>query len=542
MYTKYYNLSDKPFENTPDPFFLFLSKQHREVLSSLLYGIESAKGFILVSGDVGTGKTTLIRSLLKELNPGHIVINIINPRTTFDDIFNHLVQMLEVTVEGKNRLESIDMLRSKLETLNKEGRRAVIIIDEAHLLSKESLEEIRLLSNIENDKTKLIQIVMVGQNEIHNLLDRETQKPLKQRIVINRQLNPLDKKETIEYILHRLKVVGRSHQLFNDDALSLIWKVSGGTPRVINQICDNALLIGYALETGIIERKIIKEVISDMRPDFQKYRNYLSFFYKRRRAWAFAGIALLLLVTMRISGFTISEDLHTVTNRSLDNRSSSKSKPITANLSGPSSLDEPSSPDEIGGQVSPARSVGQSNQENPKKKVIQISPDSVKIARKDFSFSSKTILFRPNDIASSELPGKVRTIQPNEWLLSVALAEYGSTSETIIDLIQMANNNIKNIDQIYYGQKIVLPRITKDSMIVTGEGNTYHIHYASFYNFTTAQRATQRLLANGEDAFLIPSRQGQNLVFRVYIGIFSDRNEAKKLLKNLDFRFLSFLN
>jgi len=230
MYRRYYNLSNKPFENTPDPLFLFLSKQHREVLSSLLYGIESAKGFILVSGDVGTGKTTIIRSLLKELNPRHIVINIINPRITFDDIFNHLVQMLGVTIEGKNRLETIDMLRSKLETLNEEGRRAVIIIDEAHLLSKKSLEEIRLLSNIENNTIKLIQIVLVGQNEIHNLLDGETQKPLKQRIVINRQLNPLDKKETIEYILHRLKIVDRSHQLFNDNALSLIWKVSGGTP------------------------------------------------------------------------------------------------------------------------------------------------------------------------------------------------------------------------------------------------------------------------------------------------------------------------
>ena len=536
MYRRYYNLSNKPFENTPDPLFLFLSKQHREVLSSLLYGIESAKGFILVSGDVGTGKTTLIRSLLKELNPRHIVINIINPRITFDDIFNHLVQMLGVTIEGKNRLETIDMLRSKLETLNEEGRRAVIIIDEAHLLSKKSLEEIRLLSNIENNTIKLIQIVLVGQNEIHNLLDGETQKPLKQRIVINRQLNPLDKKETIEYILHRLKIVDRSHQLFNDNALSLIWKVSGGTPRLINQICDNALLIGYALEAGIIKRKIIKEVISDMRPGSQKYRNHLSFFYVRRRVWAFAGIALLLLVIMRISGFTNSEDLHTVTNHSSDNRSSSKSVPIAAKFSEPSSLDE------IGGQVSPARAVGQSSQETLKKKVIQISPDSVTMARKDFSSSAKTILFRPDDIASSELPEKVQTIQPNEWLTSVALAEYGSTSETVIDLIQMANNNIKNVHQIYCGQKIVLPQITKDSMIVTGEGNTYHIHYASFYNFRSAQKATQRLLANGEDAFFIPSRQGQNLVFRVYMHIFSDRNEAKKALKNLDFRFLPFLN
>jgi len=234
----------------------------------------------------------------------------------------------------------------------------------------------------------------------------------------------------------------------------------------------------------------------------------------------------LLLVAMRIGGFTISEDPHTVTNSSLDNRSSNKSMPIVEKFSDPSSLDE------IEGQVSPARAVGQSNQETPKKKVIRISPDS----------PSKTILFRPNDIASSESPGKVQTIQPNEWLTSVALAEYGSTSETVIDLIQMANNNIKNVHQIYYGQKIVLPQISKNSMIVQGENDNYHIHYASFYTLRPAQKATQRLIANGNEAFIVPSQHGQNLVFRVYVGFFSDMNEAKKSLKNLDFRFLSFLN
>ena len=582
MYTGYYNLTSKPFENTPDPLFLYLSRQHREVLSALLYGIDSAKGFTLVSGEVGTGKTTLIRSLLEKIDPDHIVISIINPRSTFDDVFKLLAKKLKVPINEENRLETIEKLRFKLETLNQEGHRAVILIDEAHLLSEESLQEIRLLSNIENEKFKLIQIILVGQNEIYSLLDKDSQKSLKQRIVINRQLHPLNKEETTEYIKHRLFIAGRKDKLFNDRAVTLVLRESGGIPRLINQICDNALLIGYALKTPLIDRKIIKEVINDMAPASPKKLPYPFYFLKTRKTWAIAGAIALLIVIIEVNNFSFRETIQLLmsrVNRYTDSQSLSpaftdksaseavitNSRKITfeqknrhlVNHQAPLSysikkqspdnhlnkpipvaakLFVPSLPDKIKNNNSHGHSIGENIQKPRSNKVIQISPHRVKMPNRNLASLSKTI-----DTRNSSLPSQSKTVQPNDWLASIALKAYGSSSETLIDLIQMANEDIKNINRIYSGQKIELPQITRDSMIVQGGGINFHIHYASFYNFKPAQRVIHKLIANGKKAFVVPSLQGDNMVFRVYVGILSDRNKAEKLLKSIEFKYLPFL-
>jgi type II secretory pathway predicted ATPase ExeA len=302
MYTKYYRLKKKPFENTPNPHFLFLSKKHREVLASLIYGINSAKGFILVAGDIGTGKTTLIHALLKEINPSYIIIHVINPRSTFSDLLSHLAKRLGVDLKGKDNIELIDMIRRRLEILDQKGKRAVLIIDEAHLLSEMSLEDIRLLSNIENERRKLLQIVLVGQNEIYSTLQKNNLEPLKQRLVINRTLEPLNKKETQAYIGHRLRVSGSHQQFFEKKALSLIWNKSRGIPRLINQICDNALVIGYALEARTIGLKIIKEVINDMEAG-QKYKKYGANLLFRKFKWLGVVPTAVLLIAYLATNF-----------------------------------------------------------------------------------------------------------------------------------------------------------------------------------------------------------------------------------------------
>ena len=295
MYTDYYALNCKPFENTPDPRFLFLSTQHREVLSSLIYGIDSAKGFILVAGDIGTGKTTLIHCLLREISSSHIIINIVNPRSTFNDLVDNLSKRLGIESQGRDALERSDNLCQALTAQDKAGKRVILIIDEAHLLSDEALEDIRLLSNIETDRRKLIQIILAGQTEIFQTLARESQKSLKQRIVLNRQLEPLDVKETEGYIRHRLKVAGNDGNLFSSHALNLIKKKSRGTPRVINQICDNALLIGYAMEARTIGAKIIQEVIKDMDSGHVPHGSNQSLSFLKPR-WAGAAAAICLLI------------------------------------------------------------------------------------------------------------------------------------------------------------------------------------------------------------------------------------------------------
>ena len=297
MYAKYYGLTRRPFENTPDPDFLFLSKNHREVLASLSYAINAAKGFVLVVGDIGTGKTTLIHALIKQLDPSFLILNITNPRATFNDILHYLGNKIGITAEKAGPLETVEVIQNKLETLHERGgKHAVLIVDEAHLLSDEALEDVRLISNIESEERKLIQIILVGQNELSDKLRKESLRPLQQRLVVTRRLVPLNRKETDEYILHRLRLAGKQSQLFDKKALSLIWGKSRGIPRLINQICDNALLIGYAVESRSIGGKILKEVIADMESVHTVQRHGRAFIFHRLRWIGAVAIAALLIL------------------------------------------------------------------------------------------------------------------------------------------------------------------------------------------------------------------------------------------------------
>ena len=224
--------------------------------------------------------------------------------TNFNYIVQRLAQKLDVELDGGNQPHNLEKLRLKLEEFNLKGGRAVILIDEAHLLSAEALEEIRLLSNLETEKIKLIQIVLVGQNEIYHHLEQEKLRSLKQRIVINRQLSPLGRDETFKYIEHRLKVADRDLALFDQGALKLIWQHSRGTPRLINRLCDNALLIGFAVEARTIGKKIIKEVVSDLDPCRNQIQEDLLNFLARPRIWGVVGVVLLMLAVMQINGFS----------------------------------------------------------------------------------------------------------------------------------------------------------------------------------------------------------------------------------------------
>jgi len=300
MYTRYYGLTRKPFENTPDPLFLFQSKSHREVLASLIYGIDSAKGLIVVVGDIGTGKTTLIHALLEELDPSQVILKITNPRlffakSTIGNILEYFVRELGISLDKTDSREMVETLTRELEALDKEGRRAVLIIDEAHLLSEDSLQDIRLLSNIENEKKKLIQIVLMGQNELQHKLQEESLRSFKQRISISRRLMPLGKTETEEYVTHRFRIAGRKTSLFERRALSLIFTESQGIPRLINHICDSSLVIGYAIQTNSIGAGIVKEVINDMNSiyGYKKTESTL-FFHKLSRTVLYTFLAVVV--------------------------------------------------------------------------------------------------------------------------------------------------------------------------------------------------------------------------------------------------------
>jgi len=247
MYTAFYGLREKPFSLTPDPRFLFLSDSHREALAHVLYGIEQGEGFIALTGEVGTGKTTLCRTLLQKLGDETEVAFVFNPNLTGVELLRAISSEFGMAVEGRTRAELNDQLNQFLLDTNRAGRRALLIVDEAQNLEPATLEEIRLLSNLETSTSKLLQILLFGQPELDEMLDSRELRQLRQRIAVRWALEPLNASETGEYVRHRLQVAAqRDCDLFDARAIRAIRRRSNGIPRLINVLCDRALLVGYA--------------------------------------------------------------------------------------------------------------------------------------------------------------------------------------------------------------------------------------------------------------------------------------------------------
>ena len=267
MYEQFYGLKENPFNVTPNPDYLFLGENHKEALAQLLYGVREKKGFIVITGEVGTGKTTLVHYLLDKLDGNNHTKTafLFNPKLTVNDFIQYILKDLGVRVQGQTKGEYLHNLHRYLLNAYRKDERVVLIVDEAHGLNPELLEEIRLLSNLETSKSKLLQIVLVGQPELDRTLAQPEFRQLKQRINLRCYLPPLSEKEAKEYVEKRLRTAGAKEPLFTGKALREIYSISRGTPRLINILCDNALLNGYALDKTIVDAKSVREVAKDLK-------------------------------------------------------------------------------------------------------------------------------------------------------------------------------------------------------------------------------------------------------------------------------------
>jgi type II secretory pathway predicted ATPase ExeA len=267
LYQPHFGLSQAPFNITPDPSFLYLSASHREGLAQLSYGIRARKGFVVLTGEVGTGKTTLIHALLNDLNGSAHTALIFSTIVSSADLLRTICVEFGLR-EPKRALQKIgNYLISLNEFLlgsYRKGKNCALIIDESQNLSAEVLESIRLLSNFETSTEKLLQILLVGQPELAVRLNSPELRQLKQRVVLRHHLHPLSREECWEYVFHRLKVAGGDRSILAPTALESIYSYSGGIPRVVNVLCDNALLMGYALRRRDIDAEIIREVAEDL--------------------------------------------------------------------------------------------------------------------------------------------------------------------------------------------------------------------------------------------------------------------------------------
>jgi general secretion pathway protein A len=269
LYEQFFGFTVKPFELLPDPDFLFPSRSHKRALTYLEYGIRERSGFILLTGEIGSGKTTIIRNLLKQKDEKVIVSKIHNTRVDTGQLLALINEDFGLPVDGSDKIILLRDLNDFLIRQYAVGKQPVLVIDEAQNLSEDHLEEIRLLSNLEDGKAKLLQIILVGQPELRRTLAAESLIQLRQRISINCQIHPLNRGETELYILHRMERAGnRTAVAFHEEALELIFRTSRGIPRLTNILCDYLLLTAFAAQSLEIDETMVMEVLEDL--DFEK--------------------------------------------------------------------------------------------------------------------------------------------------------------------------------------------------------------------------------------------------------------------------------
>lgn len=289
MYTEYFGLTEDPFSITPDPKYTYLSERHREALAHLLYGVTEGGGFVQLTGEVGTGKTTLCRNLLMLLPDELNIALIFNPRQTSLELVASLCDELHVDypADCTSIKVLVDRLNAYLLENHSKGRRTVAIIDEAQNLSFDALEQVRLLTNLETATQKLLRIILVGQPELHKLLSKPELRQLAQRITARYHLTPLDAAETQAYVKHRLEVAGYQRRLFTAGAMRLLPKLTGGVPRLINVLCGRAMLAAYGKQQEVINRRLLSQVAKELEGGIQRPR--------LRWAWGLAGILSVAL-------------------------------------------------------------------------------------------------------------------------------------------------------------------------------------------------------------------------------------------------------
>jgi general secretion pathway protein A len=267
MYLAFFGLNEKPFSITPDPRYLYLSERHAEAMAHLLYGVNEAGGFVQLTGEVGTGKTTIVRSLLAQAPKNAEIALILNPKMTAPEFLLTICEELGIGVPDaatESLKDLVDILSVYLLRAHAGGRRVVLVVDEAQNLAPEVLEQVRLLTNLETNTQKLLQIILIGQPELRELLARNELRQLAQRITGRYHLNPLSTDETTAYVRHRLRVAGATADIFNRFALEEIYRLSAGVPRVINVICDRALLGGYSLDRHRVTGPLVRNAASEV--------------------------------------------------------------------------------------------------------------------------------------------------------------------------------------------------------------------------------------------------------------------------------------
>ncbi len=542
MYTDFYNLKEKPFNLTPSSRFLYLGESHKEALALLTYGVVERKGFILLTGEVGTGKTTMVHALLSNLDENVQCIHLSNPLLNPQEFIDYLAySVFEKRVHFKSKAEFLIEFENHLQWCLQHNKNFVLIIDEAQKLSFELLEEVRLLSNMETADEKLINIFLVGQPELNEHLSEARCRPLLQRISIRHHISPLDPEETGNYIMTRMRVAGSRDggKIFPKSAIKMLHQCSMGYPRMINILADNALLLGYSRDVKKISSSIIKECFDDMKLDGfyvkgaekkeDRRRSDESRPVKRSRFWIWAVLFIFFLILAL--GFMTPQGkslwMQTVAffqNPSTESPAEEKSRPKEE------MQQDAEDPPEVNPDLNSRRDHSPIGEED-----VETRPVSPLLSQDTESHG----IMPQNEPEPEPEPVKIVTVKQGDTLLEMAARVYGYADENVLDSVLKHNPQITDGNWIEVGQRIVFPELNKESKR-TGQETTYTVHIASYTPFDNAGEMFQQLVKDGYEAYILPVYDpGKGKIFRITLGSFKSRNEAEAFAAALLRRGLS---
>jgi general secretion pathway protein A len=517
MYNEFYGFSEKPFEITPDPKFLYLTSSHRKALDAMIKDIKSRQGFISITGEVGTGKTTLIHSLLTSLDDKVKTVFIFHTAITFEEFLGSILRELHLEVTGKDKKTLLYQLVEYLLHIGNDEMVAVII-DEAQHLAIETLQELGKLSDLGSLASWRLQIVFVGQPEFENILNSPNLKILNQRIRIRREITTMTAEESRDYIEHRLKLVGSStSKTFTPKAISVIIEHAKGIPRIINIVCDNALLNGFSESKKIIDEKIIREVIKNLEgPSRWEFRPMRIFRFVKRthpirrerilssRLLLTAVILLFLLGLGGIVSLMFGFLRYGPSNqRSIESMWTSLFHTERPLVAAPQTT-------------------------NTKTSKVDVRYPPVESPQPDAPPSASSIRI------SNETRMESIIVKKGQDIKSLAEQYYGRSNITIADFILDSNPEITDVHLISVNQKIRMPKITEGNLIVQSSDRTYKINVGTFWSPKFAKLYRSEPSLRGKEIEIVARKATpEDTWYRVVVGKFDSEDEALKVISIL---------
>lgn len=500
MYREYFGLQLKPFSITPDPRFLYMSPGHKEALAHLLYGLKEASGFVVITGEVGTGKTTILNAFILKLPPRMPKVVVKNPHIKPENLYFLLGEAIGIPEDKRSR----DYIVNYEERLKEMGG-AILIVDESQGLSIEMLEEIRLLSNMETVNEKLVQIMLLGQQELNEKLKSPHLRQLKQRIGIKYHIPPLDSGETKDYIDHRLRVAGyvpREKALFTASALSEIYRFSKGYPRLVNILCDNALVSAYTDNVKQVTATMVRKAASDIESTYQSKKAYgqASRFRLFGGGWVSAGLKVLAAALLVAAGaWVYTRVVH-----------QDGPPPTVSRMEYEGSIaqqEDGFDPQTVAGRPEIPRKIFKQSVES---EGVDTRPDPI---------------IPPPTVQQVKDGGTVVTVGSGDTVAKLAADFYGKVDDRILKAVQQANPRISDLDIVHKGQKVTLPQLSDAG----GPASQvlYSVSVSSYHSIHEAKAVFSDLLSRGYQATIYPYLdEGDKTWYRITIGTFNSRQEA----------------